>query len=87
VASAGKNEGTPIRAVKGLGENALEEHAELVAEMWELEQFQQPATIIRKTQAEMLGGEDSRLRQRYLALCAEACIRRKRAMIEFTKTV
>jgi hypothetical protein len=87
VASAGKNEVTPIRAVKGLGENALEEHAELVAEMWELEQFQQPATIIRKTQAEMLGGEDSRLRQRYLALCAEACIRRKRAMIEFTKTV
>ena len=85
MACAGKEEVVPIRAVRGLAENALEEHAELVAEMWELEQFQQPAALVRKTQAEMLGTEESRVRQRYLALCAEACIRRHKAMQEFIK--
>ena len=87
VAMAGKDDVVPVRAGNGLADGALEEHAQLIAEMWEIEHWQEPAKTTRMTQASMLGTEREPARMRYLKLCAEACIERHRELEAFIKTV
>jgi hypothetical protein len=70
----------PVRAVTLESEAQLREHAQLVAEMWEVEHWHQPAVNIRKLQVSMLDEEQGR---RYMKMCVEQAVGRARVRDKF----
>lgn len=73
---------TPMRALPLVSQAQLREHAESIAEMWEVKHFQEAATNIRKEQVSLLGDEGGKS---YMKICAETLIARAKARAEFEK--